>query len=167
MVTLSFDASAALAALKGFSRDFAGEIIDNIAGRLAGDIFRKAFANLSGQKIPKKDWSNSPLAGSFPVPVRTGNLRRCLMMIAPGGYGSKMNVSGDLAALKTRYEVGRGEAYVLNSAAYAGVIENPAEYGRKGNPRPFLTGPAQEFLIKAPQYAEEELAKGIEKHGLE
>lgn len=153
MVALAFDASAALAALKGFSRDFAEEIIDNVVVRLATDIFKKAFANLSGQKIPKKDWSNSPLAGSFPVPVRTGNLRRCLDMIKPGGGG--------------KYDVGHGEAYVLNSAAYAGVIENPAEYGRKGNQRPFLTGPAQEFLVKAPQYAEEELAKGIEKHGLE
>ena len=111
MVSLSFDASATLAALKGFSRDFAEEIIDSIAGRLAGDIFKKAFANLSGQKIPKKDWRNSPLAGSFPVPVRTGNLRRSLDMIKPGGCG--------------KYDVGHGEAYVLNSAAYAGVIEVP------------------------------------------
>lgn len=153
MVTLAFDASAALAALKGFSRDFAEEIIDNIAVRLATDIFKKAFANLSGPKIPKKEWRNSPLAGSFPVPVRTGNLRRCLDMIKPGGGG--------------KYDVGHGEAYVLNSAAYAAEIEDPAAFGRKGNKRPFLTGPAQEFLGKSVQYAEEELEKGIKKYGLE
>ncbi|MGC2423167.1 MAG: hypothetical protein WA666_02300 [Nitrospirota bacterium] len=159
MSYVEFNAHRALAALTGLRKDLAGEVANNIVGRLAKNVFKKAFDNLSGPRIPKKKWRNSPLAGSYPVPVRTGNLRRSLYMIGAGGL--KQGDGGG------KYSVGPGEAYVGDSAKYAGEIEDPSVFGRRGSKRPFLTDPAKEYLGLAPRFAEEELDKAVKKHGLE
>ena len=159
MSYIEFNAQQALAALTGLRRDLAGEVINNVVGRLAKNVFKKAFDNLSGPRIPKKQWRKSPLAGSYPVPVRTGHLRRSLYMIGVGGL--KQGDGGG------KYVVATGEAYVGDSAKYAGDIENPSAFGRRGNKRPFLTDPAREYLGLAPRFAEEELEKVVKKHGLE
>ncbi|MHB8173320.1 MAG: phage virion morphogenesis protein [Nitrospirota bacterium] len=155
MSYVEFNAQQALAALTGLRKDLAGEVANNIVGRLAKNVFEKAFDNLSGPRIPKKKWRKSPLAGSWPVPVRTGQLRRSLYMIGAGGL--KQGDGGG------KYSVGPGEAYVGDSAKYAGEIED----GPRGNKRPFLTEPAREYLGLAPRIADEELKKVVEKHGLE
>jgi len=164
---IEVDASKAISALQGFGGEFAGEIINNIAARLGKNIFKKAFANLSG--------SHDAGPNTWPVPVRTGNLRRSLYLILPSGAGYSMqDKEGGGSSMKKsgKYEAGPGEAWVGASAEYAGVIEDGRVYktqkGFTGSyQRPFLTDPAREFLGLAPQFAEQELAKGIKKYGLE
>lgn len=150
-----FNAQRALQALTGLRQDLAGEVANNIVVRVAKNVFKKAFDNISGPRIPKKEWRKSPFAGSWPVPVRTGHLRHSLYMILPGSAVEGLGAG--------KFTVGLGEAYVGDSAKYAGEIED----GPRGNKRPFLTGPAREYLGLAPQIAEEELDKAVKKHGLE
>ena len=156
---IEFDAHEALSALTGLRKDLAVEVANNVVVRIAKNVFRKAFDNLSGPRIPKKQWRKSPLAGSYPVPVRTGHLRCALYMILPG--------SAALSSMSGKFTVGLVEAYVGDSAKYAAEIENPAAYGRRGNKRPYLTDPAREYLGLAPRIAEEELNQVVKKHGLE
>ncbi len=157
MSYIEFNAQEALSALTGLRKDLAVEVANNIVGRIAKNVFRKAFGNLSGPRIAPKDKHN-PGIGGYPVPVRTGHLRRALYMILPG--------SAALSSMYGKFTVGPGEAYVGDSAKYAGEIENPAAYGRRGNKRPFLTDPAREYLGLAPRIAEEELNEAVKKHGL-
>lgn len=151
------DASAALKALEGLSKDLATDIIDNIAERFAKGTFKEAFDNLSGSRDAK--------AATYPVPVRAGHLRRSLYMILPGG--KKLGGEEGGREFKTLYDVAHGTAYVGNSAAYAEVTHE----GRKDNKveaRPFLTDAAESFIgPNAIRIGEEELAKGLKKHGLD
>ncbi len=150
MSGFEFHAQEALNALTGVKRALADETASNIAGRIATNVFKKAFDNLSGPRIAPKDRRN-PGIGGWPVPVRTGHLRRSLFM-------------------KLRIEP--GVAYVGNSAAYAGAIEKGRVHrgalgGVIGMRRPFLSAPAKEFLGLAPRFADEELKKTVDKYGLE
>ena len=152
-ITGRYDAEAALAKLGLFSAALKGTLVNNIAGRIADNVFAEAFNLLSG----------SGPAWSYPVPVRTGNLRRLLWRITPAGYkGGQPSGS---------YNVGPGEAYVGNSAEYAHAIHDGRTYrralsGGRGMGRPFLTDAANKVIGNTERYAAEENDKILKEYGL-
>jgi len=91
----------------------------------AKDIFSEAQKWLSGPGAKK---SNIP-GGGYPVPVRTGHLRRSLNWLAPGRTKS---VEGET------FTAGHLEAVIYNSAAYAEDISEGYGSSRKHGKRPFL-----------------------------
>ena len=159
MTGIQFNAREALKALDGMAAGLATTVKNNTVERIAKNVYAGAYERLSGPRIPKKDWYRSPLAGSYPVPVRLGHLRRALFMILPGG----VTVGGD--GNVPRYNLQTGEAYVGDSAEYGWAIHEGL--GTRGKGRPYLTDAAQEAIGMAPAICEEELAKEIRKHGLD
>ena len=152
-LTAQFDAEAALSKLGLFSDALKGTLINNIAGRIADNTFAEAFKLLSG----------TGAAWSYPVPVRTGNLRRSLWRITPAGYkGGQPNET---------YNLGPGEAYVGDSAEYAraihdGRIFRRALSGGRGMGRPFLTDAMNAVLGNVKRYGIEENDKLLKEYGL-
>lgn len=137
--------------------------------RAAIGIHREAFSFLSGSgakgrttgtvsggKIKGQKWTpqNIP-GGGYPVPVRTGHLRRSLNWLKPGA--SKTGDAGTFTA-------GKNEVVIYDSARYANVIHDGRGSSRKFGPRPFLTDALERFnhgdRIKAILEEEIEKAKG-------
>lgn len=90
--------------------------IDSGLGKWAIIAHRAALKNLSGSK--------SDAAGSYPVPVRTGNLRRSDDYVLP--LHSK---HGIFAA--------HGQAYLVNTAGYAHAIHEGEGTNASHSPRRF------------------------------
>lgn len=89
---------------------------------IARHVFRQAHQFLSGvQKDPP---------GSWPVPVRTGHLRRSLNWLEPGE--SKTTEAGT-------FEAGPLQAVVYDSAIYAYPIHEGRGSSAKFQSRPYLT----------------------------
>lgn len=93
----------------------------------AKGIFRAAFKFLSGAKEP---------AGAFPVPVKTGHLRRMLDWLEPGQ--SKTTEDGSITA-------GDFEVIVYDSAAYATVIAKGWGSSAKFGERDYLVDAFNQF----------------------
>lgn len=112
--------------------------------RSAISIHRQAFQWLSGAGAKGKStevtsaagktylrWDKQSIAaGGYPVPVRTGWLRRCLNWLKPGA--SKTGEAGTFTA-------GPNEVVIYDSARYANVIHEGTESSKKFGPRQFLT----------------------------
>lgn len=98
-------------------------------------------------------------SGGYPVPVRTGNLRRLLDFVEPGQSKS----SGGHT-----FTAGPMEAIVYNSAEYARVIHDGTGSSAKFGPRRFLADALDRFN-KGDRIAEilaEEITADIAKRGL-
>jgi hypothetical protein len=107
-------------------------------------IHRSAFEYLSGPGAKK---SNVP-GGGYPVPIRTGHLRRLLDFVPPGKSKSKTG--------KT-FTAGPMEAVVFNSAEYASAIHDGAGSSKKFGRRPYLDDARLEVNVLG--YIQEELDK--------
>lgn len=142
--------------------------------RAAIGIHREAYAFLSGAgakgttsgtatgkgKIKGQKWTPQNISGGgYPVPVRTGWLRRSLNWLKPGE--SKTGEAGIFRA-------GLNEVVIYNSAAYANVIHEGRGSSAKFGPRRFLTDALKRFnqgdKIKA--IMEDEIQKARAKAGL-
>ena len=136
-------------------RNLAASVPQAIAAglfRAAMGVHREAFAKLSGPGLAE---SGVP-GGAYPVPVRTGWLRRMLDFVPPGASKS----SGGLT-----FTAGALEAIVYNAAAYASVIHEGTHSSSKHGKRPFLTDGLQAFGdAKIKDIMEDEIQKAIAKH---
>ena len=123
--------------------------------RVAMGVHRAAFDWLSG---PGAKASNVP-GGGFPVPVRTGHLRRSLDWVAPGKTKSG---NGDT------FTAGPDEVIIYNSASYALAVHDGKGSSRPYGPRAFLDKAFEEFLQsgKALAISEDEVQKAIDAKGL-
>lgn len=95
--------------------------------RVGQGIFRHASHWLSGKKRN---------TGGFPVPRKTGHLRRMLAWVKPGKTKSK---GGDTVS------AGPDETIVYNTAAYADVIALGRGSSAKFGPRDFLQQALDDF----------------------
>jgi len=95
-------------------------------------------------------------AGGYPVPVRTGHLRRSLAWLRPGT--SKTGDSGTFSA-------GDHEVVIFDSAEYANAIHEGKGSSAKFGRRPYLQNALQLFNQgdRIRQIMEEEIGKEIEK----
>ncbi len=110
------------------------------------------FTRASGEAQQFKRFTDS---GGYPVPVRTGNLKRLLDFLAPGQS-------------KGSFTAGPFEGVVFDSAGYATVIHDGNGSSAKFGPRPFLTDALKRFN-QGDQIAatlEDELRTEIKKRGL-
>ena len=137
MIGVSLDAEKALSALNGLSTDLKGRAVSGIVREVAVGTFKKAFENLSG------DHAAPP--GSWPVPVRSGNLRRELWVLFPGEKNA-------------RYGAGFDEAYIGDGAEYSDEIH-------KG--RPFLYSALEDMISRAPNMARDFMDKEVRLRGLD
>jgi hypothetical protein len=94
-------------------------------------------------------------SGGYPVPVRTGNLKRLLDFLDP-------NTS------KGGFTANPGEVIVYNSAEYANVIHEGRGSSAKFGPRPFLTDALAKFNQGGQIAAtlENEVTTALKKRGL-
>jgi hypothetical protein len=162
--------------IEGLGRLQQGKLLDAaILGieNAAIGIHREAFKNLSGagakgtskQTTSKSrksylKWEKQTVAaGGYPVPVRTGNLRRLLDWLKPGE--SKSGPAGT-------FKAGQAEVIIYDSAIYAGVIHEGRGSSAKFGPRRFLIDALGKFnqdnAIKAS--IEKEIQKAKEQAGL-
>lgn len=119
----------------------------------AGDI--TGFTKKTGERVDFKLYQNS---GGYPVPVRTGHLRRMLDFLYPGQ--SKSGPSGTFTA-------GPMETVIFNSAAYASAIHEGRNSSAKFGPRSFLTDALMRFNEGAQikRIVEEEINREIARIG--
>jgi hypothetical protein len=89
----------------------------------------EGFTRSSGEAQSFKRFSDS---GGFPVPVRTGNLKRLLDFLDPGQS-------------KEGFSAGQNELVVFNSAEYARTIHEGTGSSAKFGGRPFLTRALETF----------------------
>lgn len=118
-------------------------------------IYRLAYEFLSGEGAKA---SNIP-SGGYPVPVRTGDLRRHLDWLKPGE--SKTGPAGTFAA-------GQNEVVIYDSEEYANVVHGGYGSSAKFGPRRFLTDALEKFNVgdRIRKNIEEEVAEEIGKAGL-
>jgi hypothetical protein len=145
--------------LKKVVRGVHREAMDLLNG--AGGAGRKAqivgpsrgFTKKSGESVNFKQQFAG--AGGYPVPVRTGNLKRLLDFVDPGGS-------------KGSFNAGTMEVIVFNSAQYASSIHNGTGSSAKFGERPFLTDALNKFNAGGQIAAtiENELNTEIAKRGL-
>ena len=115
--------------LERFAGEFLGAILKGLE-RSAKDIHRTAYMWLSGAKTTGRGKGKMQAAsGGYPVPVRTGWLRRMLDWLKPGE--SKTGEAGTFSA-------GPNEVVLYDSALYANVIHEGRLSSAKFGPRRFL-----------------------------
>lgn len=153
--------------LQGFTKEIP-QAIDRGLNRIAKGVHREAYAWLSGpgSKASIKKGVAGSGAGSYPVPVRTGHLRRSLDWLKPGE--TKSGEAGTFTA-------GQHEVVIYDSAEYALAIHEGRLTTRQGvnyspiyGKRPFLTDALEKFNKgdRIAKTIEEEIQKEIEKRGL-
>jgi hypothetical protein len=135
-------------------RELADDLPDAVErglARAAVGIHRAAFDWLSG---PGAKASNIA-AGGYPVPIRTGHLRRMLDWLKPG-------------ASKPGMSAGPMEAIVYNSAEYAKVIHEGTGSSAKFGARPFITDGFNRFNQgnKIARIIDKEIELEIKRKGL-
>ena len=121
----------------------------------AAGVFREAHYYLSGAGAKKSNIA----PGSYPVPVRTGNLRNLLFMVPPGKTFS--NEAGSVTA-------GLLEALIGDSAEYADVIHEGTWSSGQYGERPYLQHGLEKFddELGIENTMQDELEKEIKKVGL-
>lgn len=144
----------------------------------AKGVHRAAFDFLSGpggiyeDRVSKKTgnaWRKKvgiTPAGGYPVPVRTGNLRRLLDWVPPGATKmSKESKTGKGSGAS--FTAGLMEAIVYDSALYGRVIHEGRGSSAKFGARPFLFDAFKRFNEAAgvAKAIEEEVRKVIDKRG--
>lgn len=97
------------------------------------DDLRTGFDKKSGERVDFKLWKD---AGGYPVPVRTGNLKRLLNFVDPG---QSKNSNG------SSFTAGPLEAVLYDSAGYASVIHQGTGSSAKFGARPFMTDGMDKF----------------------
>jgi hypothetical protein len=125
--------SAARRGLTRIIRLLYGAALNNLSG--PGGAGRKAqivgpargFTKKSGESVNFKAQFSG--AGAYPVPVRTGNLRRLLAFVSPGQT---------VSAGPFTIHAGSMEAILFNSAEYANVIHEGTGSSAKFGPRRYL-----------------------------
>jgi hypothetical protein len=126
--------------------------VQRLAGKglklVARGVHRNAMDFLNGSgakgeyvttKTGKTRWQKREtpvLAGGYPVPVRTGNLKRLLDFLDPGE-----TFSNDRGSFTT----GKTEIVVFDSARYARVIHEGLGSSAKFGKRPYLHDALQKF----------------------
>jgi len=95
-------------------------------------VFREAFRWLSGSGAKKSNIA----AGGYPVPVRTGHLRRMLAWLKPGETKSADGQS---------FTAGPFESVVYDSAEYADVIHEGKGSSAKYGPRRYIDDALETF----------------------
>lgn len=112
----------------------------------------------SGKTRWKKRTTPVP-AGGYPVPVRTGNLRRLLDFVEPGRSKSSNGAT---------FTAGPMEAIVYNSAEYARVIHDGTGSSSGFGPRKYLTDALEKFNQgnRIAETIAEEISADIAKRGL-
>ena len=142
--------------------------------RSAKGIHREAYAFLSGagakgvsKEVTSKrtgktylKWEKREVAaGGYPVPVRTGWLRRMLDWLKPGE--SKTNDAGTFIA-------GPNEVVIYDSAIYANVIHEGRGSSAKFGPRRYITAGFERFNqgARIVSTIEEEIQKAKGRAGL-
>lgn len=168
--------------LNSFASEFPGAIQKGLARSAEGiTIAAETFLHGAGAKgeyvktktgktrWKKRDIPISP--GGYPVPIRSGLLRRSLKWLYPG----QSETWGDFSELASRKVVKGGsvtagvfEAIVYNRAPYAWVIHEGTRTSAKYGPRRFLTDALKRFNQgdKIKKIMLEEIAKAASKiHG--
>lgn len=114
-----------------------------------------ASAPSSGKKMNKVTLSS----GGYPVPVRTGNIKRLLDFVDPGQSKSSAGAS---------FIAGPMEAIVYDSAEYASVIHQGTGSSAKFGKRPFIDDALAAFNQSdgIANVIEQELQAEIKKRGL-
>lgn len=162
-VTIEND-KVVVAGLQDHAARFPGAIKRGLR-RVAAGIFARAFDQLSGPggeimttpsgagRRSRKIYDNS---GSYPVPIRTGHLRRSLAWLNPGE-----SKSGDLGTFKA----GDDEVVVFDSASYAAAIFLGRRSSKSYGPRDALRDALEMFNRGAmiQQVIGEEIRKEINK----
>ena len=125
--------------IKRIHRKYPGAVTNALETIVIG-VNKIAIDYLSGPGAKK---SGIP-GGGYPVPVRTGHLRRAENIVLPGKTKS--------AGGKT-YSAGPMGAIAYNAAAYAAAIHEGLGSSRKHGRRPFLTDAVDKYgaarMIKA------------------
>lgn len=136
--------------LQGIAGDMP-QAIQRAVSRIAKGVHREAFHWLSGA-------AGAP--GGYPVPVRTGHLRRMLNWLQPGQ--SKTDTGG------ATFSAATNEAVVYDSAVYADWIHEGKGSSAKFGPRQFLYDALERFNVgdQAKRILEEEVQKDIDKRGM-
>lgn len=123
----------------------------------AGGVYETKTSKKSGKQYRKKVANTE--AGGYPVPVRTGNLRRMLDWLKPGE--SKQGEAGTFTA-------GPHEVVIYDSAEYANVIHEGKGSSAKFGPRRYLTDALEKFNqgARIASILQEEIAAEIAKKGM-
>jgi hypothetical protein len=138
--------------LKHLSREIPGAISRALTTSAKG-IYRFAFEYLSGpggaSKKVRNDYTGFKTAGgdkvkfrayrgagNYPVPVRTGYLRKMLDWLKPG----ETKIAGRLV-----FAAAGDEAIIYDSAEYSRAIHEGLGSSRKFGKRPFITNGLQRF----------------------
>jgi len=142
-----------LRGLRGLERDMP-QALQRTLTRAAIGTKRSAFEFLSGPGTKKSHIS----AGGYPVPIRTGHLRRMLDWLKPGSSKTSNGMT---------FKAGSTEAIVYDSAEYAEVIHQGLGSSRKFGARPFITDGFERFNSRVPleKIAGEEIEKEAKKKG--
>jgi len=156
-----------VAGLQKLADDFP-DAVDRGLTRAAKGIHRAAHSFLSG---PGKKSSNIP-GGGYPVPVRTGHLRRMLGYLPPNASKSKSSSRSEEAAEerdRVGFSTGKHEAIIFNAAAYGEVIHDGRGSSAKFGARPFLTDALEAFNRGKGVAGEidDEIAEIIKKRGFD
>lgn len=140
--------------------------------RVAKGVDRLAYEYLSGAGSKKMFKGQLTLAGGYPVPVRTGHLRRMLDWLDPG----ETKTVGAFSDIRTHKQVTKGgtftagpmEAIVYNAAIYAKVIEEGTKSSKKYGARPYMRDALHAFNEggRTVRTIESEIRKEVRKHGL-
>lgn len=156
--------------LLGLASDYPQAIQRGLSRGIKG-IHRLAYDYLSGagskgtyvtskggNKYWKRRVSQIP-GGGYPVPVRTGNLRRLEDFVEPGRSKTSNGQT---------FTAGPMEAIAFNSAEYARPIHAGTGSSAKFGPRPYLVDALDQFNQgnRIAENIAEEIAVDIQKRGL-
>lgn len=100
----------------------------------AGGIYETRTSKKTGKEYRRKVASILP--GQYPVPVRTGHLRRMLNWVKPGASKSAEGLT---------FTAGPFESVVFDAAKYSEAIHDGKGSSSQYGPRPFLTDALKRF----------------------
>lgn len=117
----------------------------------------RGFTKKSGESVNFKQQLSG--AGAYPVPVRTGNLKRLLDFVDPG----QTITSNGMA-----FSAGDMEVILFDSAEYAYPIHQGTGSSRKFGARPFATDALKRFNSETgiANVLENEISESLKKKGL-
>lgn len=161
-----------LRGLRGLERDVP-KALQRTLTRAAMGTHRAAFDWLDGAGIKER---NIP-GGGYPVPARTGALKRLLRWLKPGESVNAepfiVNKKNPHKRIGTRvgggsFKAGKLEAIVYNSAEYAEVVHQGTGSFAKFGARPFITDGFERFNRgnHLKKITEEEIEAAAKKRGL-